>query len=129
MKRRSGVRGTRLVAASTQVDRGVAPVARRATDYWCHADHRTSVAFAADIDPPGDWPCRVCGGPSSLDRGSAPAAVRPRFFPRTPYEFLMMRRTEADGERILAEALAAMRSNEYPRPGGGSRSSGRRASK
>ena len=35
-------------------------------------------------------------------------ARRPRFFPRTPYEFLMMRRTVEDGERILAEALAAL---------------------
>jgi hypothetical protein len=27
-------------------------------------------------------------------------------FPRTPYEFLMMRRTLAEGEELLADALA-----------------------
>jgi hypothetical protein len=31
-----------------------------------------------------------------------------RWFPRTPYEFLMMRRTPEDGERLLDEALAAL---------------------
>jgi hypothetical protein len=41
-------------------------------------------------------------------------AARPRFFPRTPYEFLMMRRTVEDGERVLSEALAAMRRGDYP---------------
>jgi hypothetical protein len=33
----------------------------------------------------------------------------------------MMRRTEADGDRILAEARAAMRRGDYPRPGAGRR--------
>ena len=114
MKRRSGVRGNRLVTASNQVDRGAELVARRVVDYWCAADHQTSVVFAADVDPAVEWQCRICSGPSSLTRGSAPANVRPRFFPRTPYEFLMMRRTEQDGERILTEALAAMRAGSYP---------------
>jgi hypothetical protein len=121
MKRRPGVRGSRLVSSSTQVDRGAEPVARSIADYWCADDHRTSAAFAADVMPPVEWSCRICSGPSSLERGAAPVASRPRFFPRTPYEFLMMRRTEEDGERILAEALAAMRSGDYPRPGAGPR--------
>jgi hypothetical protein len=119
MKRRSGMRGNRLVSASNQVDRGAEPVARRVADYWCAEDHKTSAVFAADVEPPGDWQCRVCSGPSSLERGTASAAARPRFFPRSPYEFLMMRRTEEDGERILADALAAMHSGDYPRPGAG----------
>jgi hypothetical protein len=109
VKRRPAVRGTRLVTGSNQVDRGAAPAERRVADYWCAADHRTSTVFAADVEPPDEWPCRVCSGPSALQRGTAPVASRPRFFPRTPYEFLMMRRTVEDGERILAEALAALR--------------------
>ena len=88
---------------------------RRISDYWCAADHQTSAAFAADVEPPPEWSCRICSGPSALERGSAPVAIRPRFFPRTPYEFLMMRRTVQDGERVLAEALAAMREGRYPR--------------
>ena len=115
MKRRSGMRGNRLVSASSQVDRGEEPVARRVAVYWCVKDHQTSAAFAADVDPPDEWPCRVCSRPSSRERGAATVGVRPRFFPRTPYEFLMMRRSKEDGERALAEALAAMRAGNYPR--------------
>jgi hypothetical protein len=102
------LRGTHLVDASNQVDRGAELVPRRVSDYWCTADHLTSAAFAADIEPPVEWPCRVCSAPSALQRGAALLPVRPRFSPRTSYEFLMMRRTVEDGVRILAEALAAM---------------------
>jgi hypothetical protein len=115
MRGRSGLRAGRLAAPSNQVDRGAAPVARRVANYWCAADHLTAPAFAADIEPPAEWSCRICSGPSALQRGKAPQASRPRFFPRTPYEFLMMRRTVEDGERMLADALAAMRAGTYPR--------------
>jgi hypothetical protein len=114
VKRRPGVRGTRLVAASSQVDRGAALEARREAHYWCAGDHRTSAAFAVDVEPPNEWTCRVCSGPSTLVRGAAVTQARPRVFPRTPYEFLMMRRSVEDGEVILAEALAAMRAGRYP---------------
>lgn len=121
MRLRSGMRGNRLVSASNQVDRGATPAARRTVDYWCASDHHSSPAFAADVEAPAEWPCQVCGSPSLRERGTAPAAARPRIFPRTPYEFLMMRRTEEDGDRILAEARAAMHKGDYPHPGAGRR--------
>ena len=114
MKRRSALRATRLAATSNQVDRGAEPVARRVADYWCASDHQTPVVFAADVEPPVEWACHACGAPSSVERGTAVTPPRPRFFPRTPYEFLMMRRTVEDGERILDEALTAMRKGNYP---------------
>ena len=114
MKTRGGLRGTRLARSTTQVDRGAEPAPRRTVVYWCADDHSTSAVFAADVEVPIEWDCRVCSGPSSRERGTAPAAAPQRFFPRTPYEFLMMRRTVADGERILSEALAAMRKGTYP---------------
>jgi hypothetical protein len=123
MKRHSALRGTRLVATSNQVDRAAQLEPRQISDYWCAADHRTSAAFAADVEPPAEWTCRVCSGASTLERGSAPGRTPQRFFPRTPYEFLMMRRSVEDGERILAEALAAMRERRRSRreQDGGSR--------
>lgn len=114
MKRRTALRGSRLAATSNQVDRGAKLADRRVADYFCAADHRTSVALASDIEAPVEWVCRVCSGPSMLERGAAPVPATPRWFPRTPYEFLMMRRTPEDGERILTEALAAMRNGTYP---------------
>lgn len=101
------------------MDRGAEPVARRIVNYWCAADHKSSPAFAADAESPIEWPCSVCGGPSALQPGSAPPAARARIFPRTPYEFMMMRRTEDDGDRILNEAMEAMRKGDYPHPGAG----------
>jgi hypothetical protein len=115
------MRGNRLAALSNQVDRGAPPSPRHVVDYWCAADHKSAPVFAADVESPAEWPCHVCGSPAVMQRGAAPPAARPKIFPRTPYEFLMMRRTDEDGERILAEAIAAMRKGDYPRPGAGVR--------
>jgi hypothetical protein len=110
-----------MATTSNQVDRGAELMPRRIVDYWCAADHRTSAPFATDVEPPDVWSCRVCSGSSVQERGSAQVEIRPRFFPRTPYEFLMMRRTVEDGERILAEALTAMRQGRYRSKSGASR--------
>lgn len=104
------LRANRLASVSNQVDRGAALASRRETQYWCARDHVTKVPFAEDADPPEQWLCYACGAPAGLTRGTPPPAlVRPRVFPRTPHEFLMMRRTEEDGDRLLAEAVAELR--------------------
>ena len=107
--RRSGLRASRLARPTDQVDRGAPLAARHDVTYWCADDHDTSVTLSLDADVPEEWDCGRCGGPASTDRGGAERAGRTRWFPRTPYEFLMMRRSPEDGERLLAEALAAMR--------------------
>lgn len=114
MTRRAVVRASRFVTPSNQVDRGAELAPRRVINYWCAADHRTSTPFAADAEPPAEWTCGVCDGPATTTRGTAPARSRPTVFPRTPYEFLMMRRTVEDGERLLAEALTALRQGRRP---------------
>jgi len=114
MTRRTVVRASRFVTPSNQVDRGAELAPRRVIDYWCAADHHTSTLFAADAEPPGEWPCGACDGPATTTRGTAPARSRPTVFPRTPYEFLMMRRTVEDGERLLAEALTTLRQRRRP---------------
>jgi hypothetical protein len=108
MPRRS-LRAHQLVSPSNQTDRGAKPAPSSWVQYWCALDHQTLVRFAADAPAPDAWSCKDCGGPSALVRGTAPAGLRPRVFPRTPYEFLMMRRTEAEGDRLLAEAVADLR--------------------
>lgn len=109
MKRRSAVRATRLASPTNQVDRGAALAARVDVDYWCATDHQTTATFAADVDAPTEWLCTRCGGPAAPERGTAGQLPRPAVFFRTPYEFLMMRRTPEDGERLLADALAGLR--------------------
>ena len=116
MKRRgTAVRGTRLTKPTDQVDRGAPLFERHSVAYWCADDHHTSVTFSIDAETPAAWTCGQCGGPASLERGTADREVRPMLFPRTPYEFLMMRRTPEDGERLLAEALAGLREKQQRR--------------
>jgi hypothetical protein len=91
---------------SNQVDRGGPLAARNHVAYWCVDDHTTKVVFEANAEVPLEWECATCGSPAQNVRGVATVAVRQRVFPRTPYEFLMMRRTPAEGEELLADALA-----------------------
>ncbi len=106
---RSGLRASRLARPTDQVDRGAPLADRHSVTFWCAADHDTVLTLALEADVPSTWDCDRCGGPASTDRGTAVPLGPTRWFPRTPYEFLMMRRSPEDGERILAEALAAMR--------------------
>jgi hypothetical protein len=103
------------VQPTDQVDRGAPLAERHNVSFWCNDDHRTTVTLSADAETPATWECGQCGAPASSDRGHAEPAPRPRWFPRTPYEFLMMRRTPEDAERLLAEALAALHQNRRVR--------------
>jgi hypothetical protein len=96
-------------APSQQVDRGAPLAARNHVTYWCVADHVTTVIFEASADAPVEWECASCGSPAQIERGVAKRRTAQRVFPRTPYEFLMMRRTPEEGEELLAVALAELK--------------------
>jgi hypothetical protein len=117
--RRTVLRGGRLGgAAGAEVDRGGPVEPRRAVSYWCHAGHESRPQLASDVAPPETWECVVCGQPAGVDKDEPPARVGAAGAShKTPYEFLMMRRTEAEGEKLLEEALANLHD---------SRSTGRR---
>jgi len=93
------------VQPTDQVDRGAPLAERHRVTYWCARDHESVVTFSVDAETPLAWDCTECGNPAAPERGTQVAPERPRWFPRTPYEFLMMRRTPEDGERLLNEAL------------------------
>jgi hypothetical protein len=88
------------------VDRGAVLAARQHVSFWCSMNHETTLTFAEGVDVPVEWACRDCGAPASQLRGEAPNPTPESAFFRTPYEFLMMRRTEEEGEALLEEALA-----------------------
>ena len=114
--RHSTIGGRRIATTSTgEVDRGAELAARRRVDYWCNADHQTTPTFAHDAEIPAEWECQVCGDPATPVRGTAPAASGTGVFFRTPYEFLMMRRTPEEGEQILAEALERLEASRSRR--------------
>lgn len=116
--RRSTLRATRLAGSrQSEVDRGAALAGRRAVTYWCHAGHSTSPTFSDETEPPSEWQCPRCGQPAGQQQGAMGARPPAGGFHRTPYEFLMMRRTELEGERLLDEALADLRHRRGPGPG------------
>ena len=108
--RRTTLRGGRLGGAvGSQVDRGGPVEPRRVVSYWCDARHESRPHFAADVEVPDSWECHVCGQPAGVDRDAPPAPLRMAGAAhKTPYEFLMMRRTPAEGEKLLAEALETL---------------------
>ena len=97
------------------MERGAQLCQRRVVEYWCIRDHRTAMTLAADAEPPERWDCGSCGAPAVVERGAAPSSAREAVFFRTPYEFLMMRRTPEDGEALLAEALDKLASTRASR--------------
>lgn len=104
-----GLRGSRLSGTSSrEIDRGnVEP--RRRVSYWCEAGHESTPAFAMSAETPDHWPCHVCGNPAGLSPDAPPVAPPRTLIPKTPYEYLKMRRSDEEGEAMLAEALEKLR--------------------
>jgi hypothetical protein len=77
--------------------------------YWCIARHRTVARFVASAEVPDEWSCAVCSRPAGRSPDAPPTPPPTGVFPKTPYEFLLMRRTIEDGERLLDDALEQLR--------------------
>src|SRR3954463_9120560 len=125
--RRTVLRGGRLGGGSgAEVDRGGPLQPRRLVSHWWHAGHENRPdpapagheprpPLASDVAPPETWECAVCGQPAGEDKDTPPARVGlAGASHKTPYEFLMMRRTEAEGEELLAEALDKLHASRAP---------------
>ena len=104
----SAIRGSRVGAGPMgEAERGdTAP--RRRVSYWCANGHETQPSFASDAALPDSWDCPRCGLPAGPDRENPPAA--PKIEPyKTHLAYVKERRSDADGEAILNEALAKLR--------------------
>ena len=115
--RRTVLRGGRLGGApGAEIDRGGPVEPRQRISYWCRDGHESNPTFAVDAEVPDMWECGVCGRPASRSE-SEPPAPEPAYgaSPKTPWEFLMMRRTLADGEKLLDEALERLRADRTAR--------------
>jgi hypothetical protein len=78
--------------------------------YWCANAHETRPSFAEEpgVAPPESWDCPRCGLPAGRERDNPPAAPRTEPY-KTHLAYVKERRSDADGEAILAEALAKLR--------------------
>ncbi|OXM44134.1 RNA polymerase-binding protein RbpA [Amycolatopsis alba] len=117
---RTVLRGYRWGGASVESDQGVEPAARLTARFACSRGHVFTVPFAADAEPPPHWSCRQHGLedcariPELADDSTGDLGIKPR---RTHLDMLHERRSAADLETLLAEALTAIRRQGGPRPG------------
>ncbi|WP_305786441.1 MULTISPECIES: RNA polymerase-binding protein RbpA [Micromonosporaceae] len=104
----SAIRGSRIGSSPMRPDERSEPAPRREVTYFCAADHELVVRFAADVEPPDTWDCTRCGQPAGLDRANPPGKSRTEPY-KSHLAYVKERRSDADGEAILAEALAKVR--------------------
>ncbi|WP_019810582.1 RNA polymerase-binding protein RbpA [Saccharomonospora halophila] len=107
------IRGTRIGAGpSGEAERGEA-APRRRISYWCANGHESRPSFAVDAETPGEWECPRCGLPAGQDEQNPPAAPRVEPY-KSHLAYVRERRSDADGEAILAEALDRIRRRREP---------------
>jgi hypothetical protein len=104
----SAIRGTRIGSGPLRPTERCEPAPRRQVTYWCANGHRLEILLAADAPTPATWDCARCGQPAGPDAQNPPAPSRTEPY-KSPLAYVKERRSEADGEAILAEALAALR--------------------
>jgi ribosomal protein L37AE/L43A len=106
------LRGIRLGAQSLQSEEGVVFMERRETSYSCaECDHKTTLMFAADAEPPLTWECRNCGAQARLqiDGKTVKEEATEEKEARTHWDMLLERRTIPELEELLEERLAYVR--------------------
>ncbi|NUP51247.1 MAG: RNA polymerase-binding protein RbpA [Catenulispora sp.] len=108
MARSSGIRGSRIGAGPMGESERGNSVDRVVVTFWCAAGHATPTVFAAEAVVPESWDCQTCGEPAGPDPDNPPPAALTAPF-KTHLAYVRERRSDADGEKLLAEALAKLR--------------------
>ena len=81
---------------------------RIAIEYYCSHGHLYRPTFAAEAAIPELWDCPHCGLPAGRDQDNPPTDVAVAPY-KTHLDYLRERRTDADAEILLNEALARLR--------------------
>jgi RNA polymerase-binding protein len=101
------VRGTRVGAGPPREPNGRGfTVAKVVVPYYCASGHRTTVPFIWTATPPPEWECRVCSQPAGTDPVDPPLLVAANVGEKTHLGRVRERRTQADGDALMAESLA-----------------------
>ncbi|MEH0842296.1 RNA polymerase-binding protein RbpA [Micromonospora sp. CPCC 205711] len=102
------IRGSRVGSSPERFPERYEPAPCRVVTYWCRNDHATEIRVAVQAEEPPLWDCPRCGLPAGRDAENPPGRVRPEPY-KTHLAYVKERRSPAEGEAILAEALAALR--------------------
>ncbi|HYZ07376.1 MAG TPA: RNA polymerase-binding protein RbpA [Pseudonocardiaceae bacterium] len=103
----NAIRGTRVGAGPTGESERGESAPRHRISYWCANQHESTVSFAVGADIPEVWDCPRCGYPAGQNEQQPPAVPRNEPY-KTHLAYVKERRSDADGEAILAEALARL---------------------
>jgi hypothetical protein len=104
----NAIRGSRVGAGPMgEAERGES-APRLRVSFWCSNGHETQPSFARDAQVPDTWDCPRCGFPAGQDQDNPPDPPRTEPY-KTHLAYVRERRSDADGEAILAEALAKLR--------------------
>lgn len=107
----NAIRGSRVGAGPMgESERGEAAPRRRIA-FFCSNGHETRPSFAVDAAIPEVWDCPRCGWPAGQDRHNTPVAPRNEPY-KTHLAYVRERRSDEDGDAILAEALAKLRGDD-----------------
>jgi len=101
------VRGTRVGAGPAREPNGRGlTVAKVVVLYYCASGHRTTVPFIWTATPPPQWECRVCSQPAGTDPVDPPLRVGGLAGEKTHLGRVHDRRSQAEGDALMAESLA-----------------------
>ncbi len=109
------IRGSRIGAGPSGEARRGEAAPRRTLEFHCAKGHVTSHSFSEDADLPETWDCAHCGNPAGLDRAAPPQAHRVEPY-KSHLAYVRERRSDEDGEALLAEALANITAKRNPNP-------------
>ncbi|MEV1287502.1 RNA polymerase-binding protein RbpA [Micromonospora sp. NPDC049679] len=104
----SAIRGTRVGSGPMKPSERGEPAPRRPVSYWCVNGHSVEIRLAADAPIPATWECPHCGQPAGQDPQNPPGRERSQPY-KSHLAYVKERRSDADGEALLDEALAALR--------------------
>ena len=107
----SSIRGSRIGSQETHEDGSGPRAESMAVSYYCANGHVRVARYSTDADPadiPAEWVCNQCGNPAGRDEQTPPPPPIAVPF-KSHLDYLKERRSEQDGEALLAEALAALR--------------------
>ena len=106
----SAIRGSRVGSGPMgEAERGDA-APRTRVSFWCAHKHESRPSFASDAAIPEVWDCPRCGWPAGRDKDVPPTPPKPEPY-KTHLAYVKERRSDVDGEAILAEALDKLRAN------------------
>lgn len=111
------IRGSRVGAGPMgESERGNA-APRVFVSYWCANGHETRPSFAQedDLEIPVEWDCPRCGFPAGQDKDNPPGPSRVEPY-KTHLAYVKERRSDADGDQLLNDALSSLRQRRGVEP-------------